>query len=428
MIDKKYKKCKIKDCKNTAYYNDVEKNKPEYCYIHKTSTMINYCSKYCEKDGCKTIASFNYYGLTKKYCKEHSEEGMENVINKKCEFENCNKRPSFNYEGHDTKIFCHLHKKKNMINISYQLCEEINCNMNAYYKFLDDKKALFCHEHKKDGMYNCYNKLCEMDGCLHYAYFGFFELNKKQYCKQHKLDEMIDLVHDTCIYPNCYERARFNNPEEYKSLFCNKHKSDYMIDVFHKLCKTPLCYTRICDKYDGYCFYCYVNIFPEHEISRNFKTKEKHIVEYIKEQFNDKTWISDKIIKDGCSRRRPDLLLDLGYLILIIEIDENQHINYDCSCEMKRIEEIHKDLGYRPLLFIRFNPDSYIDENNQLISSCWTINKKGICQIDNNKKNEWNNRLNILKNEIQQCIDTNFEDIHKLYDFKYLFFDSIHEI
>ena len=34
---------------------------------------------------------------------------------------------------------------------------------------------------------------------------------------------------------------------------------------------------------------CYIHIFPEHEISRNFKTKKKHIVEYIKEQFSDKT-------------------------------------------------------------------------------------------------------------------------------------------
>lgn len=78
---------------------------------------------------------------------------------------------------------------------------------------------------------------------------------------------------------------------------------------------------------------------------------------------------------------------------------------------VKRIQEIHKDVGYRPLIFIHFNPYSYIDKNNKLISSCWTINKKGICQIHKNKKNKWNNRLNILKNEIQQCINIYFEDI-----------------
>ena len=67
----------------------------------------------------------------------------------------------------------------------------------------------------------------------------------------------------------------------------------------------------------------------------------------------------DKKIQDGCSTRRPDLFLDLGYQIIIIEIDENQHIDYDCSCENKRIMELSQDVGHRPIVFIRFNPDDY---------------------------------------------------------------------
>ena len=31
----------------------------------------------------------------------------------------------------------------------------------------------------------------------------------------------------------------------------------------------------------------------------------------------------------------------------------------DCSCENKRIMEISQDLGHRPIVFIRFNPDEY---------------------------------------------------------------------
>ena len=38
--------------------------------------------------------------------------------------------------------------------------------------------------------------------------------------------------------------------------------------------------------------------------------------------FSDYTWISDKKIYDGCYKRRPDLLLDLGYQVIIIEVDE----------------------------------------------------------------------------------------------------------
>ena len=70
-------------------------------------------------------------------------------------------------------------------------------------------------------------------------------------------------------------------------------------------------------------------------------------------------WIADKIVNTDYSKRRPDLLLDLGYQILIVEIDENQHIDYDYSCENKRIMELSQDTGHRPIIFIRFNQDRW---------------------------------------------------------------------
>ena len=149
-----------------------------------------------------------------------------------------------------------------------------------------------------------------------------------------------------------------------------------MIDVKNKTCNTHLCYTIIHEKYDGYCLYCYVNLFPENPLSRNYKTKEYRVVEYITNKYDNFQWISDKTIKDGCSRKRPDLLLDLGYQVIIIEIDENQHIDYDCSCENKCTMQLSKDVNHRPIIFIRFNPDDYLIEHKK-IPSCWTLNSKG---------------------------------------------------
>ena len=111
------------------------------------------------------------------------------------------------------------------------------------------------------------------------------------------------------------------------------------------------------------------------------------VVEYIKQNYSHLQWIADKIINGGCSKRRPDLLLDLGYQILIIEIDENQHIDYDRSCENKRIMELSQDMGHRPIIFIRFNPDEY-EKNGINISSCWGQDKKGICVVKKTKMNE----------------------------------------
>ena len=43
----------------------------------------------------------------------------------------------------------------------------------------------------------------------------------------------------------------------------------------------------------------------------------------------------------------------------MVEVDENQHNNYDCSCENKRLMELAQDLGHRSMVVIRFNPDAY---------------------------------------------------------------------
>ena len=74
------------------------------------------------------------------------------------------------------------------------------------------------------------------------------------------------------------------------------------------------------------------------------------------------------------------MLLDLGYQVLIIEIDENQHEDYDSLCENKRLMEMSQYLNFRPIIFIRFNPDDYI-KNKINVSSCWKINGKGLCVI-----------------------------------------------
>ncbi|CAM9807982.1 unnamed protein product, partial [Phaeothamnion confervicola] len=90
---------------------------------------------------------------------------------------------------------------------------------------------------------------------------------------------------------------------------------------------------------------------------------------------NITTWehYGDCAVKGGCSKRRPDLRLELGVFTLIVEIDEEQHKNR--SCEEKRIGELFQDLGNRPLVVIRFNPDKYTREGatHQGVFSCGTL-------------------------------------------------------
>jgi hypothetical protein len=174
------------------------------------------------------------------------------------------------------------------------------------------------------------------------------------------------------------------------------------------LCKSIWCETTARNpKYEGYCMPCFVNN-PENQdkpAMRNYKTKEKDVVDRITQTFTSFTWVADKKVQDGCSRRRPDLLLDMGSYIIIVEVDENKHTDYDCSCEHKRLMELSQDLQHRPIVFIRFNPDDYTNQSGILVKSCWKLNKLGVMQIMKTKQKEWEERIEILKQQIQYWID-----------------------
>jgi len=160
-----------------------------------------------------------------------------------------------------------------------------------------------------------------------------------------------------------------------------------------------------------------MHLFPDKPVTRNYKTKEYSVVDYVKTNYSH-PWIADKIT-GGCSRRRPDLLLDLIDQVLIVEIDENQHVDYDCSCENKRIMELSQDLAHRPIVFIRFNPDDY-NCGDIKVTSCWGTDQKGLCVVKKSKKVEWKHRLNVLGEIIHYWLihktDKTVEIIHLFYD------------
>ena len=187
----------------------------------------------------------------------------------------------------------------------------------------------------------------------------------------------------------------------------------------YKLCKSSWCETVVGShkKYDGYCVYCFIHLFPNEPNTRNYKTKEKNVVDRITQTFSNFTWVSDKKVQDGCSRRRPDLLLDMGTHTIIVEVDENKHTDYDCSCEHKRLMELSQDLQHRPIVFIRFNPDNYINQEGVSIKSCWKLNKLGVMQITKNK--EWNERIEVLKQQIQYWIEHPTEKIIEIVELFY---------
>ena len=225
-------------------------------------------------------------------------------------------------------------------------------------------------------------------------------------CASCKEDTMVN-VKDKKKKCQCGKaRASYNYEGETTAICCASCQKPGMVDVKHKKCMQCNDVRVHSEKYDGYCLRCFIYLFPDKPVVRNYKTKEFAVVEYIKTYFPNVDWIDDKIINGGCSKKRPDLLLDLGYQVIIIEIDEDQHNSslYDCSCENKRIMELSQDVGHRPIVFIRFNPDDYETRDSTKITSCWGTDGLGICVVKKDKKKEWQERLNCLKNTIDYWI------------------------
>jgi hypothetical protein len=196
-----------------------------------------------------------------------------------------------------------------------------------------------------------------------------------------------------------------------------------MIDINNKRkrCLQEYCDIFVTNKYKGYCLRCFINLFPNEKISRNYKVKENHMTDFIKEHFKDEVMTFDKTV-GGCSKRRPDVYIDKFTHVIVIECDENQHTRKEyTNCENKRTMELFQDFGNRPIIFIRFNPDSYINKDGKKILSSFKNHKTLFVPIIR-KQEEWDNRLNLLKETILKwLIDIPEKEVtyeHLFYNYK----------
>lgn len=153
-------------------------------------------------------------------------------------------------------------------------------------------------------------------------------------------------------------------------------------------------------KYNCHCYKCFKLLFPQ-KIVHNGRVKEDHIVKQIMGIYSNFSWVCNKKIQDGISKKRPDLLCDFGSHILIVEIDEHGHKNYKNIDEGNRMLDLLVDTGLRSIVCIRFNPDSYTKANGLRMGSCWSKNKgTGLLEVKKGKEDEWNSRMNKLMDEI----------------------------
>ena len=164
-----------------------------------------------------------------------------------------------------------------------------------------------------------------------------------------------------------------------------KRTSTCLICTPSSACQNCLSISIIGSRWKPHCFRCYCVLNPDANIPRKFMLKEHYVRDALQAHFGEGvTMICNKQVEGGCSKRRPDMLIDCGSHCLMIEVDEHRHVNY--SCEEKRMVELYEDIGFRKIVFIRFNPDAYETEE-AYYDSPFHYTDSGVVHLDEEELN-----------------------------------------
>lgn len=357
--------CKTIGCNKHKTYNYENVKGKMYCISHKLGGMVSKDNRICHHENCNLRPAYNYKGEFKPiYCFSHKMLNMISVINyKKCIYDKCEIRPTFNYEGEIIPIYCSKHKLANMTNVKSKRCEYNGCNKLPSYNYKNESCRRFCSNHRLENMVLKNYKKCEREECNVYPSFNYENETAPRFCFNHKLDGMIDVVSKRCENGHCNVRPSFNYKNEHSKRFCFKHKLDGMVSNDNIRCKANLCFgSRGNKNYNGYCTYCFQNLFPEDPLTLQIqkKSKELKVRDYLSQEFEG--FIHDKPLwTENCDcthRRRIDFRKLIGNTLLCIEVDENQHKGYNEIDEEIRYDDLYMIHGGK-FIFIRFNPDKF---------------------------------------------------------------------
>lgn len=122
--------------------------------------------------------------------------------------------------------------------------------------------------------------------------------------------------------------------------------------------------------------------------------KERKVFDFLTKAFEDDVWVFNK----NYGSYRPDALLQMTTHAVIVEIDENQHKNYNPVEEIVRVRHLSQNID-KPVVFIRFNPDGYaVGKRKRKFDLRWEMNASGDFVASDD--DEWNARLRKLKETV----------------------------
>lgn len=352
MINLNSKNNKCKGCHKKQPCYGILGEKATHCSKCATNDMVDLVSNLCHNQNCRKNATYGIPGEKATSCKKHADLYMIDVKNKRCivclalGIKNP-KQPTFGFE----KItHCIQHKEENMTDLRHDTERCKVCKKRSTYGY-EGKTPEYCAQHKLDNMVDVVSAMCEKCGKIQ-GVFGYDKNNL--YCKGCSEENMKNVKAKMC--EKCNEKQpKYNYPKEKRPRFCNGCKLDGMTDIINFKCAS--CGLYCVRSKISKCAYCK----PKSTLRQ--KTKEMKVVNFLQE--NKIELIHNKSVGYVCGNYRPDVRIDAGTHLVIVEIDEDQHRHYEQSCEVVRMLNIHQSEGLR-CVFLRYNPD-IVKYNNKTV-------------------------------------------------------------
>lgn len=288
-----------------------------------------------------------------------------------CQKENCYNKPTYG-KLYSMAVHCNIHKLENEFpnQNRYPKCKYGNCKKRALYVDIDDNWPKRCNDHRTSPSFLFTEILCNRCELVQYAKNG-----------------------GSCF--KCTEKSKISKTEEKRKREKAKKSPNRETDIeqitesLTNLSLSEINVTQLGTKKISPSRRLYeekkISPSEEAEGDSNFDeiinlqdNEEKEQITPFRKKYEEEfkafidgkmeSYIYNKTITWANYRFRPDFQFYLPDKLVAIEVDENQHKYYKRYEEANRMEIIFKDAP-QPVIFIRFNPNSYKDRSGKIIQS-----------------------------------------------------------
>ena len=357
-------------------------------------------------------------------CPTKPVEAMD-IISRRCVCRESS-RPVFGFPDDKMARWCSLCRPNGTENIKSRRCV-CWASTNPVFGHPGDKIALWCKKcpTRPAGAENIVSPRC-VCGSSAEPSFGLPGDDKARFCKK---CPTLPAGAENIRSRRCacgLSQPSHGMPGDKRANWCAKCP---MIPAGAENIKSSRCLSTFCNTIvqkpinREYCLHCFVHLFPDEVVSRNYKVKETIVREAVEgmlqEGYPHLEFSFDKSIAGGCSKKRPDTFIDALTHIVCGEVDEEAHNTAEyCSCENKRMMGIVQDNAFRPAAFIRLNPDAFTDSKGKKHKSCFKKTKSGKLVVADQKELDFRIKvyLDRLKHHLDNVPDKQVEIEHLFYD------------